>query len=283
LQLENTIVTLTECRFEKNAARGDGGAADFDDSTIASVSSALFSANQAGRNGGAIAITNRSSLESAGVTFQGNQAKHSGNGIRMRTRPVSGVAATFRQRRSHFFGVAASLRLTSGCRGWSFSDKIRQRGRFQVSVDLLQDRFVIEIDSFRDQLPGVLSLAEQKKAGEVKLDLPARSRDAAPITLVSSGDGHLAYGTSRRIEFSPDVDFEIRECGLRRLIEVPNADESGKMRVQGNDIVKSGVLVLNEGAVYSRPIMGVFFADVLFHRGPLRTNHLFHKPSRLSE
>lgn len=72
-------MTLTECRFEKNAARGDGGAADFDDRTIASVSSALFSANQAGRNGGAIAITNRSSLESAGVTFQGNLAKHSGN------------------------------------------------------------------------------------------------------------------------------------------------------------------------------------------------------------
>jgi predicted outer membrane repeat protein len=80
-QLENTAVNLTGCRLEKNAARGDGGAAAFDDSTAASVAGSQFSANMSGRNGGAMAVTNRSVIENRNNRFQDNSACGEGGDV----------------------------------------------------------------------------------------------------------------------------------------------------------------------------------------------------------
>ncbi len=63
-QLENTVVTVSTSRFERNTAEGDGGAANFDDSTVATVEGCTFTANQAKGSGGDIATTNRSTTTS---------------------------------------------------------------------------------------------------------------------------------------------------------------------------------------------------------------------------
>lgn len=50
-QLENTVASFTACRFEANAAKGDGGAAAFCDSSIGVVQNCAFADNRAGRKG----------------------------------------------------------------------------------------------------------------------------------------------------------------------------------------------------------------------------------------
>jgi ribonuclease BN (tRNA processing enzyme) len=50
-QLENTIVTLADCRFEGNAARGNGGGAAFCDSSVGVVQNCTFGGNKAGKEG----------------------------------------------------------------------------------------------------------------------------------------------------------------------------------------------------------------------------------------
>jgi ribonuclease BN (tRNA processing enzyme) len=70
-QLENTVVTLSDCRFEGNRAKGDGGAANFHDSSVASIERCVFAGNRAGRRGNAVAVTSESTLQSAGTTLAG--------------------------------------------------------------------------------------------------------------------------------------------------------------------------------------------------------------------
>lgn len=50
-QLENTVVTLADCRFEANTAKGNGGGAAFCDSSISRVQNCTFTGNQAGGEG----------------------------------------------------------------------------------------------------------------------------------------------------------------------------------------------------------------------------------------
>ena len=50
-QLENTMVTLVDCRFEGNSARGNGGAAAFCDSSLSCLENCKFEGNKAGKQG----------------------------------------------------------------------------------------------------------------------------------------------------------------------------------------------------------------------------------------
>jgi autotransporter family porin len=80
-QLENTLMTFSDCRFDANTARGDGGAAAFHDGSLATLQGCSFSGNKAGRNGGAVAVTSRSSLQTKDNTFAGNTAGKAENDV----------------------------------------------------------------------------------------------------------------------------------------------------------------------------------------------------------
>ena len=77
-QLENTTMTFTNCRFESNASKGDGGAINFHDSSLATVNNCTFTNNAAGRNGGAMAVTMRSIADQASNEMNGNRANGDG-------------------------------------------------------------------------------------------------------------------------------------------------------------------------------------------------------------
>jgi hypothetical protein len=62
-QLENTIVTLKDCRIEHNTAKGNGGGAAFCDNSIRAVQSCAFASNAAGGEGSDI-YTDASSAQS---------------------------------------------------------------------------------------------------------------------------------------------------------------------------------------------------------------------------
>lgn len=64
-QLENSVVALDDCRFEDNAAKGDGGAAAFCDSSIGTITNCAFAGNRAGRNGNDV-FTDDSSAGTSG-------------------------------------------------------------------------------------------------------------------------------------------------------------------------------------------------------------------------
>ncbi|MBW1998292.1 MAG: right-handed parallel beta-helix repeat-containing protein [Deltaproteobacteria bacterium] len=74
-QLENTVATFRRCRFEGNAAEGDGGGAAFTDHSIAGLERCEISRNRSGRNGGGIAVTGGSEVRRIDVTFSGNRAR----------------------------------------------------------------------------------------------------------------------------------------------------------------------------------------------------------------
>jgi len=50
-QLENTVVTLTDCWFEGNTAKGNGGGAAFCDSSVSALKNCTFRRNKAGMEG----------------------------------------------------------------------------------------------------------------------------------------------------------------------------------------------------------------------------------------
>ncbi|MBW2029999.1 MAG: right-handed parallel beta-helix repeat-containing protein [Deltaproteobacteria bacterium] len=80
-QLENTVATFRRCRFEKNTAQGDGGAAAFTDHSIAQLEQCEVSVNSSGRNGGGIAVTGGSQVTRTNLQFSGNSARGQGDDV----------------------------------------------------------------------------------------------------------------------------------------------------------------------------------------------------------
>ncbi|NNM84484.1 MAG: hypothetical protein HKL96_01825, partial [Phycisphaerales bacterium] len=119
-QVGNTLVRLTDCRFDGNTARGYGGAANFHDLSIAVVQGCVFAGNHAGLKGAAIAVTGNSTLQSKNNTLAATD--------------VYQQQPTFRMGGASRLGGGQSQRHSTGSQGQSSVSQGRDTGGLKIST-----------------------------------------------------------------------------------------------------------------------------------------------------